>query len=65
MPRNSMVFRFLIQFRIRSSVFPAFLERTASMIASVCVEDFVAKPSYMGCRNYDYGDLCEVNQRWD
>ena len=29
------------------------------MVAAVCAEEFVARPSYMGCRNCDYGDLCE------
>jgi hypothetical protein len=39
--------------------------RAASMIAAVCAEEFVVKPLYMGCRNCDYTDLCEVNQRGD
>jgi len=43
----------------------AFKERLQGMIAAVCAEEFVARPSYMGCRNCDYGDLCEVNQRRD
>jgi hypothetical protein len=33
------------------------------MIAAVCAEEFVAKASYMGCRNCDYGDLCEITGR--
>jgi len=38
----------------------AFKERLQAMIAAVCAEEFVARPSYMGCRNCDYGDLCEM-----
>jgi len=41
----------------------AFNERVQEMIAAVCAEEFVARPSYMGCRNCDYGDLCEVGER--
>jgi hypothetical protein len=41
----------------------AFRERVQGMIAAVCAEEFVARPSYMGCRNCDYGDLCEVGER--
>ena len=37
----------------------------AEIVAAVCAEEFVGRPSYMGCRNCDYGDLCEVNQRGD
>ena len=33
------------------------------MIAAVCAEEFVARPSYMGCRNYDYGDLCGIGEK--
>jgi flagellar biosynthesis regulator FlbT len=43
----------------------AFRERLQGMIAAVCAEEFVARPSYKGCRNCDYRDLCEVNQRAD
>jgi len=43
----------------------AFKERLQGMIAAVCAEEFIARPSYMGCRTCDYGDLCEVNQRGD
>jgi ATP-dependent DNA helicase UvrD/PcrA len=43
----------------------AFKERLQGMIAAVCAEEFVAKPSYMGCRTCDYTDLCEANQRGD
>ncbi len=38
----------------------AFRERAASMIAAVCAEEFPARASYMGCRNCDYKDLCEI-----
>jgi DNA helicase-2/ATP-dependent DNA helicase PcrA len=38
----------------------AFRERLQGMIAAVCAEEFMARPSYMGCRNCDYGDLCEM-----
>ena len=41
----------------------AFRERVSGMIAAVCAEEFVAKPSYVGCRNCDYGDLCEVGEK--
>ena len=41
----------------------AFKERLQGMIAAVCAEEFVARPSYMGCRNCDYGDLCEVGEK--
>jgi hypothetical protein len=37
-----------------------FWERLSSMIAAVCAEEFVARPSYMGCRTCDYGELCEM-----
>jgi hypothetical protein len=43
----------------------AFNERVQGMIAAVCAEEFVARPSYMGCQRCDYVDLCEVNQRRD
>jgi hypothetical protein len=42
-----------------------FRERVQGMIAAVCAEEFVARPSYMGCQRCDYVDLCEVNQRRD
>jgi DNA helicase-2/ATP-dependent DNA helicase PcrA len=38
----------------------AFKERVQGMIAAVCAEEFVARPSYMGCQRCDYTDLCEV-----
>jgi DNA helicase-2/ATP-dependent DNA helicase PcrA len=41
----------------------AFKERVQGMIASVCAEEFVAKPSYMGCQRCDYVDLCEMGER--
>ena len=41
----------------------AFRERLSGMIAAVCAEEFVAKPSFMGCKNCDYGDLCEVGEK--
>ena len=40
-----------------------FRERLQGMIAAVCGEEFVARPSYMGCRNCEYGDLCEDGNR--
>jgi DNA helicase-2/ATP-dependent DNA helicase PcrA len=43
----------------------AFRERVQGMIKAVCAEEFLAKPSYMGCRNCDYTDLCDTNQRGD
>jgi hypothetical protein len=33
------------------------------MIAAVCAEEFMARPSYMECRNCDCGDLCEVGEK--
>jgi hypothetical protein len=33
------------------------------MIAAVCAEEFVAKPSYMGCQRCDYVDLCEAGEK--
>ena len=33
------------------------------MIGSVCAEEFVAKPSFMGCQRCDYKDLCEVGEK--
>ena len=41
----------------------AFNERVQELIAAVCAEEFVARPSYMGCQRCDYGDLCEVGER--
>ena len=41
----------------------AFKERVAGMISAVCSEEFVAKPSFMGCKNCDYGDLCEGEEK--
>ena len=41
----------------------AFKERVQGMIAAVCAEEFGAKPSYMGCRNCDYTDLCEAGEK--
>jgi hypothetical protein len=41
----------------------AFRERLQGMIVAVCAEEFVARPSYMGCRTCNYTDLCEANQR--
>ena len=41
----------------------AFKERLQGMIAAVCAEEFVARPSYIGCRNCDYGDLCEAGEK--
>ena len=41
----------------------AFRERVAGMIGSVCAEEFVAKPSFMGCQRCDYRDLCEVGEK--
>jgi len=38
-------------------------ERLQGMIAVVCAEEFAARPSYMGCRNCDYGDLCEMVEK--
>jgi DNA helicase-2/ATP-dependent DNA helicase PcrA len=43
----------------------AFKERLQGMIAAVCAEEFVARPSYMGCRNCDYGDLCDAGEKGD
>ena len=40
-----------------------FKERLRGMIAAVCAEEFAARPSFMGCRNCDYGDLCEVGEK--
>lgn len=40
-------------------------ERLLGMIAAVCAEEFVAKPSYMGCRTCDYTDLCETGEKGD
>ena len=33
------------------------------MFGSVCAEEFVAKPSFMGCQRCDYRDLCEVGEK--
>jgi hypothetical protein len=33
------------------------------MIGSACAEEFVAKPSFMGCQRGDYVDLCEVGEK--
>jgi DNA helicase-2/ATP-dependent DNA helicase PcrA len=41
----------------------AFRERVAGMISAVCSEEFVARPSYTGCRNCDYRDLCESREK--
>ncbi len=41
----------------------AFRERLSGMISSVCAEEFVAKPSFMGCQRCDYRDLCEVGEK--
>jgi DNA helicase-2/ATP-dependent DNA helicase PcrA len=41
----------------------AFKERLSGMVAAVCAEEFLARPSYMGCRNCDYGDLCEAGEK--
>jgi hypothetical protein len=30
------------------------------MIGAVCNEEFVARPSFIGCQWCDYRDLCEV-----
>ena len=38
----------------------AFRERVSCMFGSVCADEFVAKPSFMGCQRCDYWDLCEV-----
>jgi DNA helicase-2/ATP-dependent DNA helicase PcrA len=38
----------------------AFRERAEAMVAAVCAEEFPARSSYMGCRNCDYTDLCEM-----
>jgi hypothetical protein len=43
----------------------AFGERLQGMIAAVCAEEFVARPSYIGCRNCDYGDLCDAGEKGD
>jgi DNA helicase-2/ATP-dependent DNA helicase PcrA len=43
----------------------AFKERLQGMVAAVCAEEFVARPSYMGCRNCDYGDLCDAGEKGD
>ena len=40
-------------------------KRLQGMIAAVCAEEFVARPSYMGCQRCDYGDLCEVGEKGD
>ncbi|MCX6690369.1 MAG: hypothetical protein NTZ39_11885 [Methanoregula sp.] len=47
---------------MRSSI-AAFRERVSGMITTICTKEFVAKPSFMGCRNCDYGDLCEVGEK--
>jgi DNA helicase II / ATP-dependent DNA helicase PcrA len=41
----------------------AFRERVSGMIDSVCAEEFVAKPSFLGCKRCDYRDLCEVGEK--
>ena len=33
------------------------------MVGVMCAEEFVARPSYMGCRNCDYGDLYEMGEK--
>ena len=38
-------------------------ERLVGMVAAVCAEEFLARPSFMGCRNCDYGDLCDAGER--
>jgi hypothetical protein len=38
----------------------AFRERVQGMIAAFCAEEFAEKPSFMGCRNCDYVDLCDM-----
>ena len=38
-------------------------ERLQGMVAAVCAEEFVTRPSYMGCRECDYGDLCEMGEK--
>ena len=38
----------------------AFNERVQEMIAAVCAEEFVARPSYMGCR----GAIMWICVRW-
>jgi hypothetical protein len=49
--------------KIFSPGFYRFLRRAAAMIAAVCAEEFPAKVSYIGCRNCDYGDLCEAEEK--
>jgi len=29
----------------------------------LCAEEFAARPSYMGCRNCEKGDLCEGGEK--
>jgi hypothetical protein len=41
----------------------AFRERLSGMIAMVCAEEFVAKPSFMGCQRCDYQNLCEAGEK--
>jgi hypothetical protein len=38
----------------------AFRGRATAMIAAVCAGEFPARAPYMGCRNCDYKDLCEM-----
>jgi DNA helicase II / ATP-dependent DNA helicase PcrA len=41
----------------------AFRERVSGMISAVCLDEFPARPSYMGCQRCDYRDLCEVGEK--
>jgi DNA helicase-2/ATP-dependent DNA helicase PcrA len=41
----------------------AFQEKLSAMIAAVCAEEFIATPSFMGCRHCDYTDLCDTTRK--
>jgi hypothetical protein len=49
-----------IDYILDESSIAAFHEQESSIIGSVCAEEFMAKPSFMGCQRCDYRDLCEV-----
>jgi len=52
--------KFVLEFD--DAIIVAFSERVYGRIGSVCAEEFVAKPSFMGWRRSSYRDLCEVRE---
>ena len=44
-------------------IIAAFRERASGIIGSICSETFVAKPSFVGCHQCDYVELCEIGEK--